>query len=1047
MFKISRRQTILRASLLGCLVVAVLSTAAYFIINQQDNTNAITQTGVKVDVTLPDDSAYHYGTHMTHHYHVIAPSDEVTAPVHNDYDGYCAEPAASDPTGEEKKAHMLSAPYASDSGAFWVNKIKLIIFLREHKNDSSISNEYNSIFNQVKDSDYWGTSESRRIYAFTHAVIGVLYSRHKGTDDDTSGLNSTWISRIDDVIDQLQTYIADPTNVAWQKATTFALLRTGGTSKQDVVWIEPTGSIVVRKCDSEIYNLSGQATCTSQSTTSSLAGITFTLKQGNTTIATQTLSGNTNQVVFRGLDLNTTYTVVEGNSNNTVYNVTATSQSATLPNSATTSQTATLTFTNTIKRGKLTINKKDADIPTTQACSTAITKGLSFTGITFELYHTSDASIVYNNTIHAPSATQPFASKSIAEGECSVSFDNLPYGTYSIVEKIPSNIKGWVTDETPRTITIPNGNETEVTYTFENQPVRGNLKFVKKDPNNNTVLPNSIFEITSISNNYTESHIVVADENGIVDTGANRHSFNTNGYDEPYYNFKEDEINLPYAGYGTWFGIDNNNQPIPVKDSVGALPYGSYLIQEKRCDQFKFCRNVNNEKKVFSITEHGETVLLDGTGEWNNDCAEFTLATTATDNSDGDHYIEVGQETAIKDVVNYCAKAGFTFTIKGTLMDKATNQPLLVNGEPIEQSVEVSPTDSDCGTVEMLFPINTADLAGKSVVVFEKLYYKNELKTAHEDINDEGQTVDIVSLGTVAVDNSDEDKLIVPNEETVIKDTVSYCAPAGKPYTITGVLMDKTTGSAILINEEPVTQSVTFTPEQNCGTVELIFPAIDTTAIAGHPIVAYETLYKVVPGEPGEPDTKEPILPHEDPNDPDQTVYVIDLYTTVKPNEDGTKVFPRDTDVTVTDTVHYCLQPGLEYTVKGIVMDRDTGNGLLVNSAPVEQTATFTPTETCGNFDMTYSFNTTDLGGARLVIFESLYYNDELLIEHKDIDNELESFEIDINVPETGFATRNHNGGQESSHQELIVIAIIATVPVIAYSLNRYRVRKSFLKR
>ena len=87
----------------------------------------------------------------------------------------------------------------------------------------------------------------------------------------------------------------------------------------------------------------------------------------------------------------------------------------------------------------------------------------------------------------------------------------------------------------------------------------------------------------------------------------------------------------------------------------------------------------------------------------------------------------------------------------------------MVNGNTIEQSVEISPDTEDCGTVEMLFPVDSSELAGKSIVVFEKLYYKNEEKASHEEINDENQTVVVVSLSTVAVDNEDEDKIIIPD--------------------------------------------------------------------------------------------------------------------------------------------------------------------------------------------------------------------------------------------------------------------------------------------
>ena len=1028
MFKISRRQTILRASLLGCLVVAVLSTATYFIINQQKNSNAITKQDDRVDVIYDpsDNGLLKYGNagspnpantaHNTRHYNVQLANG-------TQYDGYCAQPKNGSPVTDPDdpddvyKAKLLSNSSRDGNGG----AIKLIMYLDQH-------NPGNAIFDAIEDSESWGNNRAHRRYVFTHAVIGALYE----TPGDYKGLDSQEKTRVNSAIDQLRVLI-ERNDPAWQQADTYQLYRTQ-TKKgtQDVVWLEQTGKIIVQKCDAEIAS-----SCVSQGD-GSFDNITFTLTQGSTTIATQTLANGAQTVTFTGLDPDLTYTVTES-VNNSSYNLTASAQS-TKPTPA----GATLTFKNNIKKGRLTVKKVDKD---TGTCTN--TKGLSFAGTTFQLVNVSAKNVYYGGAVIARGSV--VTTRVMNEGECSITFDDLPYGTYNLQETVAA--RGYVLDNTPRTITIhPNSNsDPPVEYPFENQPIRGDLRFVKKDPNNNTVLPNAIFEITSITNDYMESHIVVADENGVVDTSANLHSNNTNGYDVPYYNFKEDAINLPYAGYGTWFGIDNNNQPIPVKDEVGALPYGTYLIQEKRCDQFIFCENVNNGKKVFSINEHGATVLLDGTGEWNNDCAPFTLATTATDNSDGDHYIEAGQDTVIKDTVAYCAKAGYTFTIKGTLMDKSTGQPLLINGEPVEQSVEISPTDSDCGTVELLFPLNSSDLAGTSVVAFEKLYYKNDLKSSHEEINDPDQTVDIVSLGTVAKNEENDTKFFVEGEEATIVDTVEYCFAKDMPITVQGVLIDKNTGEPLLINGEKVEQSASIlhAREENCGTLELSFELEDTTGLAGTPVVVYETLYRIVPvpgGGDGE-GTLEKVIAHEDPNDEAQTVYPINLSTTVQPTEDGTKVFPLDSDITVTDMVHYCLQPGLEYTVKGVVMDKSTGNGLLVNSSPVEQSITFTPTEYCGEIPMHYSFNTKGLTGAQLVIFESLYYDDELLIEHRDIENELESFEIDITPPETGFITKDASGTQETSHQELLIIAVIAVAPVGVYAMNRRQARKRFLNR
>ena len=1019
MFKISRKQTIIRASILGSLVIAILSMATFFIVNNRGESHATTRDGANVQIDFKDNPKLDlvYGTKpwMTHWYKITSGS--------NHYNAYCAESSKGDPTqgGTNKEADRMKV---NDKN----NAIKLMVYLRNNAPS-------NAIFNPAVGNSFWGRAASgeertigneERKFVFAHAVINAIYNDDASAEQRYYGYNDNAqaVATVNNAITTLYDMIAGTAgdSQAWKDAQNYILFRTAPKETgQVVVWIEPGGSIIVNKTDS--------VTGATPQGDGSFAGITFTLSDGTTSIEKQLAAGATS-VVFSGLDLDKTYTISENGG--TGYNISP------AQGSITPSATGTpVTFSNNIKKGKLTVRKIDKE---TGSC-TNITKGLSLAGIEFRLYNESSNSVYYdNNTIpvHGLVATRQLTN----DNPCFVSFEGLPYGRYELEEFIPDNIKGWVKDTTRKPITIyPNSDsDPAVEYPIENQPIRGDLRFVKKDPANDTTMSNAIFEITSISNDYAESHIVVADENGIVDTGANLHSFNTNGYDEPYYNFTEDSINLPYAGYGTWFGIDSNNQPINVKDDVGALPYGTYLIQEKRCDQFIFCKNVNNAKKVFSITEHGTTVLLDGTGIWNNDCAEFTLVTTATD-TDGDHYVEAGQDTVIKDVVDYCAKAGFTFTIKGTLMDKSTGQPLLINGEPVEQTTEVSPTDNDCGKAELSFPLNSSDLVGKSIVVFEKLYYKNDVKASHENIDDPNQTIDIVSLKTTAKNEENGEQFFVEGEEEVtIIDTVEYCLTKEKPIVVKGILMNKNTGEPLLINGEKVEQtaSVLHARDENCGTLDLSFTIEDTTDLSGTPIVVYETLYEIVPvpgGGAGE-GTEEEVISHEDLNDEKQTVYPISISTTVQPNETGTKVFPLNSDVTVTDMVHYCLQPGLEYTVKGVVMDKSTGNGLLVDSQPVEQSVTFTPTEYCGEFPMYYTFNTRGLTGAQLVVFETLYYNDETLIEHKDINNELESFEIDIEAPETGYAAKMSTGTTDTSHIELLFISAFAMAPVIVYSAS-----------
>ena len=59
-------------------------------------------------------------------------------------------------------------------------------------------------------------------------------------------------------------------------------------------------------------------------------------------------------------------------------------------------------------------------------------------------------------------------------------------------------------------------------------------------------------------------------------------------------------------------------------------------------------------------------------------------------------------------------------------------------------STTVFTPETESGTITVKFKVDTSKLAGKDLVVFEKLYDEdNDEVSSHEDINDEGQTVSI----------------------------------------------------------------------------------------------------------------------------------------------------------------------------------------------------------------------------------------------------------------------------------------------------------------
>ena len=124
------------------------------------------------------------------------------------------------------------------------------------------------------------------------------------------------------------------------------------------------------------------------------------------------------------------------------------------------------------------------------------------------------------------------------------------------------------------------------------------------------------------------------------------------------------------------------------------------------------------------------------------------------------HTADPTGEITIVDVVEYTGLTpGEPTTISGVLMDKATGEPLLVDGAEVAAEVEFIPEES-AGTVELTYTLNASTLAGATIVVFETLYSDGVEIAAHTDINDENQTVEITepekpTLGTTAtVDGS-----------------------------------------------------------------------------------------------------------------------------------------------------------------------------------------------------------------------------------------------------------------------------------------------------
>ena len=137
-----------------------------------------------------------------------------------------------------------------------------------------------------------------------------------------------------------------------------------------------------------------------------------------------------------------------------------------------------------------------------------------------------------------------------------------------------------------------------------------------------------------------------------------------------------------------------------------------------------------------------------------------------------------------------------------------------------------------------------------------------------------------------------------------------------------------------------------------------------------------------------------------------------------KPIEIGTKatvegekeVDPLD-KVTLTDTVSYTgLVPGKEYKVTGVLMDKETGEKLLVDGKEITAETVFVPETKNGSVDVTFIFDATGLHGKEIVVFEDLYRENVLLATHADINDEGQT--IKVKNPEIG-TTASFEGEKE----------------------------------
>ena len=379
-----------------------------------------------------------------------------------------------------------------------------------------------------------------------------------------------------------------------------------------------------------------------------------------------------------------------------------------------------------------------------------------------------------------------------------------------------------------------------------------------------------------------------------------------------------------------------------------------------------------------------------------------------------------------------------TYNVHVWLVDKATGQPITINGQKIEASKTIGSRNNDNNDdgiedqtdLQLKIP-DASSLAGKDIVAYSEIARSDKpdhYTSVHQDINDKQETIHFSkpSIHTNAINKETEGKKLQPTDRETLTDTVTYkeLIP-GKEYTLKGIVMDKETGKAVLNNGKKVEFTKKFTADNANGRVDASV-TFDAHHYRRHRLVVFESLYY----------TDYLLTDHRDINDVDQSLDVTNpqLHTTLSDNTQ--KLVSPKAENTVEDVIRYTdLIPGQTYSVRGKLIDQVTGSPVMKRGVPVMATATFKPNMPNGTVTLTFVFDGTQYTGHHLTAFESLYTNGRILVEHANLDDASQTVSVDnkhdnfipipqrpiIPVPTPGQGTvinnnNNNNNNNNSSN-------------------------------
>lgn len=706
------------------------------------------------------------------------------------------------------------------------------------------------------------------------------------------------------------------------------------------------------------------------------------------------------------------------------------------------------TNANPVVRGGVAIEKRDRETKGRTPLGQA-----SFLGIEFEITNRSKMPVMVDNKVYKPGEVV-MTIKALEEKDedgqihyvARTSDNALPYGRYEIKETSLGTSTGYLYDQESkdfiREFSIGYEKEGYQYFTTEhkemldlfgaehgimNQVIREDFHFIKKDEDSMERMANIVFLLTSKTTG--EKHILVTDENGEFNSSAWQtnetkgipHTFktNVNDPDSPISNgaivkdkdgnYKVVKPELLEPKTGVWFTglspektkwakdgksyeVDGVN--VPVRDDLRAFPYDTYELKELRSKDNEGYKLITATVTLHEYGDHdGKGIDIDyGT----LDNKPVYVATELLSKETGEHIAPISEKTNYVDKLSY-------MNLDRNKEYKTIAELRIVNseGKDIGQAARVEQTfkpKMPIGEITVDFKdVDTSKLeGGMKLVAIHTIYDDSGVVVAHADLEDKDQTVSLISIGTKASgDINNEANASV--EKVTLKDKITYKGAAeGDEYDMCTELHyqnidDKgniTDGGIVKDKDgKEVTKITKFKADKSNGELDVPVEFAPTEDMAGKSVVFFEYLEK---------DGKV-YASHTDITDENQTVHFPKIGTKASDSKDGDKYLGVSENEEMKDVVTLDnLTVGQEYTVEGQPhiksIDKDgkvIDEGIAKDKDGKEAYAskTFVAEATTQKIELVFNVDTRELQGKSLVAFEKLLRKDVVLGVEADIEN------------------------------------------------------------